>query len=874
MNDVYRVHPGPCFTPIVQTSQLENCGQRPSALLEPELGGRRSPAALMARVGKYETLMGIACLCSTALLIRETDLRTSGATTPYWMDVCTVFLLLLFFLDIFARIAVEWLDFFRSATNLSDLIIVLVDCALLPITTAAGDLPAVAILRSLRSMRIVRFLRLFMIFGDYHRMITGLLTATKVVVIGFSLIVACLTVFSIFATGAIHRINVTLADSGAYGECDGCVQAFSTVMHSILTLVEHATSGVSWNEFFLPLMEDSPWTAPLIIGSFVAVEVGMVNIIVVMVVDALGRARDEQEKILLKARSDKFDAALARLKNSFAGMRKDSFDLVTLPELLNLYDTNPALKEAFDAMDVQRDDLQVVFDLADGDVTYSQLMEQLQRIRVLNDDAILTWVKQHTMRTHKLLETYIAKLNASAADTDETLKGDHCCEVERREETCPSMDTAVGNDTTGRFSAISESATAKPLDPTPTGAASILAGKDAVFVPNFGSDTAMSRDTTMQSLWRSSWDSHNIQVRIEADVESKIGSICEKLLLEFAAAMADSMRQVVQIARQPPDPGFAVDPEKVLTSDSMPPKLLMQQGDIPISFGLGDSPMSLGRQSGDPLTSQRSAVKKATSTSIDAQTRSPSPAQQALSDAQRRKSHPLLSAARSMRDFVGGQKSAQSDTKVHGRNNNQPVLPAYYCPTFDALEPMVPFQFQAQPSPPAQSRQSGRSGPLTLEEFMLGQTPVRNSSPRKKEPRHPKPPTTRGLPIDIRRQEPVLEPRGAAASSSSWTPRHSRQKTFKNTTTPRAASSPRRTSARQELDPSASPSSVPRSFIHMPQARSTPHGSHDLGATDAARSLSPSKMTMRGFKAEAAAARENPLGLSGSVTKTAPKPPE
>merc|ERR1711920_752791 len=82
--------------------------------------------------------------------------------------------------------------------------------------------------------------------------------------------------------------------------------------------------------------------------------------------------------------------------------------------MLESYDKSCIFQNILELMDITRDDLPLVFDIMDvnqsGDVSYTEFVEQLHKMKNWNAHTILVFVKHNTMRMRQSLETQVARL--------------------------------------------------------------------------------------------------------------------------------------------------------------------------------------------------------------------------------------------------------------------------------------------------------------------------------------------------------------------------------------------------------------------------------------------------------------------------------
>lgn len=85
-----------------------------------------------------------------------------------------------------------------------------------------------------------------------------------------------MTAFAFLFVEIIHPLSM---DS----PCERCQQATSSVMDANLFLFQTVVVGDNWGEVAIPLITKSPGTALLIVGAYVSIAFGLLNLIIAVV---------------------------------------------------------------------------------------------------------------------------------------------------------------------------------------------------------------------------------------------------------------------------------------------------------------------------------------------------------------------------------------------------------------------------------------------------------------------------------------------------------------------------------------------------------------------------------------------------------------
>merc|ERR1719253_1673286 len=102
---------------------------------------------------------------------------------------------------------------------------------------------------------------------------------------------AVCTLWSLILVEYIHPITTSIDFEGLYG-CSRCSQAFSSILRSNLTMFQTLVAGDSWGLINIPVIEAHPWTAFLLLGAFISISLGLMNLILAVIVQRAADARD------------------------------------------------------------------------------------------------------------------------------------------------------------------------------------------------------------------------------------------------------------------------------------------------------------------------------------------------------------------------------------------------------------------------------------------------------------------------------------------------------------------------------------------------------------------------------------------------------
>lgn len=380
----------------------------------------RVTMATVIELGKYKFLMGLTIIVNMVLMVEETDHRARmPGGVPAWMETCSSLFLSVYVVDLGMKIYVWRAEFFTTFMNALDFIVVLVDLLCMCLALIIGsDLPSVAVLRTLRILRIVKVLHGVLIFRELYLMMQGLVSALRSIAFGTVLIGVVLTIWSMLAVPLLNNVNRKLALEGQYGDCSTCAEAFSTVMMSNLTFMKTIVAGDSWGQIALPLLDEYPLAALIIIPVFISVQLGLVNVVAAVIVDRQAQARVDDESLTHIEHFEELNRSYSRLQAMFQKMDVDGGGSLSLRELIDSYDEREDFRTMLEMMDITKDDLPLVFNILDadgsGDVTYQEFVEKLHYIRYINPHTLLVFIKMHVDTLTRWQGDSVAKLRDMA----------------------------------------------------------------------------------------------------------------------------------------------------------------------------------------------------------------------------------------------------------------------------------------------------------------------------------------------------------------------------------------------------------------------------------------------------------------------------
>jgi Ca2+-binding EF-hand superfamily protein len=128
-----------------------------------------------------------------------------------------------------------------------------------------------------------------------------------------------------------------------------------------------------------------------------SVDVGILNLLTSAVVDNVHERREQNEKLRIKEKSDAYDKARKHLTKLCQDMDADGNGQLTLDEIMQGYCENAEFFNMLRMLDVELDDMSLIFKALDGDnsgsVSYEEFVSQLHKLKSQDTHSMLVFMK-------------------------------------------------------------------------------------------------------------------------------------------------------------------------------------------------------------------------------------------------------------------------------------------------------------------------------------------------------------------------------------------------------------------------------------------------------------------------------------------------
>lgn len=370
----------------------------------------------------FESVIGILIIFNMILTWYETDLSAQEDTrVPDWLKAMNLLMLILYGSEVALRLITLRERFFEGYVNWDtfDLLLVLSDIVFLVIKAVFPEMegnPGIRALRICRSLRMVKAIRIWPPLRELYIMMHGLIGAFKAMVWSFVMLFLVLTLFGIIAVETINPIVKEIHAEGGFSDCDRCHRAFASVWSSMITFFQQVVAGDSWGLITIPVMEREAWTQPLFITVVVTIQFGILNLILVAIVDQAHQSSKDDALFQVRTRQEEFERSRRELIALCAEIDTDESGNISMEELMHGYETKPELANQMRFLDVKKDDMKILFAVLDhdgsGSVDYEEFVEQLFNMQNQDTGVVLSFIRSYVQDVRKQLVTQGRELDA------------------------------------------------------------------------------------------------------------------------------------------------------------------------------------------------------------------------------------------------------------------------------------------------------------------------------------------------------------------------------------------------------------------------------------------------------------------------------
>eukprot|EP00931_Biecheleriopsis_adriatica_P088414 TRINITY_DN62742_c0_g1_i1.p1 TRINITY_DN62742_c0_g1~~TRINITY_DN62742_c0_g1_i1.p1 ORF type:complete len:671 (+),score=148.97 TRINITY_DN62742_c0_g1_i1:64-2013(+) len=347
------------------------------------------------------------------------DVEDGDCISP-WLGVANNLLLVVYSAELFMNLYIHRQNFWWiSGWNLLDLLICCsgyLELILALFQANAGG--GLAMIRMLKLLRVARIIRLLRAFPELYMILAGFASTMNTMLWGFIMVIALLGIWSII-------IIQTLTPTGIMGQLEDewCNKAFSGIFHTMVWFFQTLIAGDSWGTCTLPVIYH-PKAGPFFFWIFacvlVCVQLGFMNLILAVIVDASAATREERQEEKMRKKRDARQMAIGDISLMLAKLDTDDSGEISLEELLTGYEVDDNLRHRFEMIGIKKTDLKalhVIFDVNEsGGVDFEEFANGLLKFE--EEDS-----RVQALQTHLLLQEMKTSTNKRLAAIESLLQG-------------------------------------------------------------------------------------------------------------------------------------------------------------------------------------------------------------------------------------------------------------------------------------------------------------------------------------------------------------------------------------------------------------------------------------------------------------------
>lgn len=254
-------------------------------------------------------------------------------------------------------------------------------------------------------------------------MLHGLLGAFKAMLWSAVLLFLILTLFGIVAVEVINPLVREIDAEGGFPGCERCHRSFATVWDSMVTFFQQVVAGDSWGLITIPVMEKYPLTWPFFILVVVTIQFGILNLILVAIVDQAHKASNDDALFQAATRNQEYEKCRHELLGLCGTLDSDKSGQIELKELMVGYETMPELANQLRFLEIKKEDMQILFATLDSDssgsVDYEEFVAQLFNMQNQDPGVLLTFLRSYIQDVRKHIFRQSDDIRAQATEIAE-----------------------------------------------------------------------------------------------------------------------------------------------------------------------------------------------------------------------------------------------------------------------------------------------------------------------------------------------------------------------------------------------------------------------------------------------------------------------
>eukprot|EP00439_Symbiodinium_sp_Y106_P080206 s44_g18.t5 len=306
----------------------------------------------------------------------DIDERAAGRAVPPALNTVMIVCIVVYTMEFALNTWLLKLKFLRELTTWLDAFVLV--CGWVELIIYQMGREDLYFFRDIRMLRVVRICRLANLIRktrslrELRKMITMFSTCART--LAWSLLF-CFGMMTMWAMLLVELVNPLCCLTDA--ACTQCSKATGSIMEANLLLFKTVIAGDSWGTIAVPIIEAAPLTAIIFCGSLLTLVFGVLNLVVVVVVDTFAETRDRDMMNLAEELEFTHEDDKKQLLKMFERIeREDEHEdgalglftgKVTLSELIQGVRKDRELQSRLRVMDIDEVDLEQLFYMIDAD---------------------------------------------------------------------------------------------------------------------------------------------------------------------------------------------------------------------------------------------------------------------------------------------------------------------------------------------------------------------------------------------------------------------------------------------------------------------------------------------------------------------------
>eukprot|EP00439_Symbiodinium_sp_Y106_P079928 s44_g18.t1 len=349
----------------------------------------------------------------------DIDERAAGRAVPPALNTVMIVCIVVYTMEFALNTWLLKLKFLRELTTWLDAFVLV--CGWVELIIYQMGREDLYFFRDIRMLRVVRICRLANLIRktrslrELRKMITMFSTCART--LAWSLLF-CFGMMTMWAMLLVELVNPLCCLTDA--ACTQCSKATGSIMEANLLLFKTVIAGDSWGTIAVPIIEAAPLTAIIFCGSLLTLVFGVLNLVVVVVVDTFAETRDRDMMNLAEELEFTHEDDKKQLLKMFERIEREDEheDGVTLSELIQGVRKDRELQSRLRVMDIDEVDLEQLFYMIDADGSGTVEAEEFVTplSRWVHDSKTATrFIKYNLMRHMQQQEAFMQAIAGTSA---------------------------------------------------------------------------------------------------------------------------------------------------------------------------------------------------------------------------------------------------------------------------------------------------------------------------------------------------------------------------------------------------------------------------------------------------------------------------